>query len=339
MLKHNLHPFHFVNGRREAEEVRKRMTITLITLVGLVCVWLVGDFVYSLFVASRVRKWEASIERDADGVQEGCQAYAIGSGETAILLIHGINDSPQCYQRMAPVLAEEGYACRVMRLPGFALPNDRYAKATKEEWLAAVESEIRALRQSHARVAIVAHSLGGAVTIAHLLDNPEAVDGVVLLAPAVDVSDRRSPLFSTRAWHEFAKWTLPFTRITSSPFSNDCHDTEAGDYPGRTTFTPLAVAEETFQLIDANRGRAAQFKTPLMMVLAKDDQVIDWEAAERFYQEASSEPKTIRFMEDCGHAIPVDNGWESLTGEIAVFLRGLEAKGAQSPGGDRGPGD
>ena len=306
--------------------MRKRMTITLVTLFGLACVWLSGDFIYSLIVANRVKEWESSIERDRDGVQKGCQAYTIGGGETAVLLVHGINDSPQCYHKMAPALAEEGFTCRVMRLPGFALPNDRYAQATKEEWLAAVDREIRSLRQDHRRVAVVAHSLGGAVTIAHLLENPDALDAVVLLAPAVNVSNRRSPLLSTRAWHEFAKRSLPFTRVTSSPFSNDCRDTAAGEYPGRTTFTPLAVAEETFQLIDANRGRAAQFKTPLMMVLAKDDQVIDWQAAEQFYQQAPSTPKTIRFMDDCGHAIPVDHGWESLTREIAAFLRKSEAE-------------
>ena len=123
--------------------MRKRMTIVLGTLLGLVCVWLAGDLIYSLIVANRVKKWEASIERDGDGVQEGSQAYTVGSGAAAILLIHGINDSPQCYHKMAPVLAEEGFTCRVMRLPGFALPNDRYAQATKEEWLAAVDSEIQ----------------------------------------------------------------------------------------------------------------------------------------------------------------------------------------------------
>ena len=311
--------------------MRKRMTITLAALLGLACVWLSGDLIYSLIVANRIQKWESSIERDDDGVQEGCRAYTIGSGETAVLLIHGINDSPQCYHKMAPALAAEDFTCRVMRLPGFALPIHRYAQATRKEWLAAVDREVRSLRQDHRGVAVVAHSLGGAVTIAYLLENPRAADAVVLLAPAVNVSNRRSPLLSTRAWHEIAKRSLPFTRITCSPFSNDCHDTKAGEYPGRTPFTPLTIVEETFQLIDANRGRAAQFTTPLMMVLAKDDQVIDWQAAEQFYQQASSKDKAIRFMPDCGHAIPVDHGWQSLTGEIAAFLRKSGAEGRQQP--------
>ena len=301
--------------------MRKRTKIVLLVFPGLAGVWLSGDLIYSSMVAYRIKKWEASVERDDEGVQQGCREYTIGSGETAVLLIHGINDSPHCYHRMAPVLAEEGFTCRAMRLPGFAQPIERYAQATKGQWLAAVEHEIRRLRQDHRRVAIVAHSLGGAVTIACLLKNPKAVDAVVLLAPAVDVSNRRSPLFSTRTWHAIGSHSLWFTKVTSSPFGNDCRDAAEREYPGRTAFMPIAIAEQTFQLIDDNRGRAAEFETPLMMVLAKDDQVIDWQAAQRFYQQVSVDDKVIYYANQSGHAIPVDYGWESLTHEIAAFLR------------------
>jgi len=293
----------------------------LFVLFGSAGVWVLGDLVYSSIVAYRIKKWEASIERDDEGVQRGCREYTTGSGETVVLLIHGINDSPRCYHKMASTLAEEGFTCRVMRLPGFAEPIERYAQATKEQWLAAVEREIQSLRQHNRRVAIVAHSLGGAVTIAYLLDNPEAVDAVVLLAPAVDVSNRRSPLLSAQTWHEIGRLSLSFTKVTSSPFPNDCHDAAEREYPGRTAFMPVAVADQTFQLIDNNRGRAAEFKTPLMMVLTKDDRVIDWQAAEQFYREASSADKAILFMADSGHVIPLDYGWESLTRKIAAFLR------------------
>jgi esterase/lipase len=57
------------------------------------------------------------------------------------------------------------------------------------------------------------------------------------------------------------------------------------------------------------------------MVLAKDDQVVDWQAADQFYQDASSQPKAIRFMAESGHVIPLDYGWEDLTHEMAAFLR------------------
>ena len=301
--------------------MRRRLKILIFVLLGLALAWVLGDWVYSSMVAAGVKKWEDSIERDDQGVQKGCRQYTIGNGETAVLLIHGINDSPACYHKMAPVLAEEGFTCRVMRLPGFAEPIERYAKATKEQWLAAVKREIDSLREDHPQMAVIAHSLGGAVMIAHLLADPEAADAVVLLAPAVAVSSRRSPVLPVRFWHEIGKRLLIFTDITSSPFSIDCHDPTAADYPGRTRFTPIEIVDQTFQLVDHNHGRADEFTTPLMMVLSEEDKVIDSQAAEEFYQQAASEQKEVVFVDNCGHMPQVDTGWESLTRRIATFLR------------------
>jgi len=298
------------------------MIIALFVLLALAAVWLLGDFIYSCYVASQIRQREATVERDADGLEVGCREYTVGSGSTAILLVHGINDSPACYHKVTPALAEEGFTCRVMRMPGFAKPIPVYAKATRHQWLAAVKREIAALRQDHDRVVVVAHSLGGAVTIAHVLENPEAVDGVVLIAPAIEVSSRRSPVLPVRAWHEISQCVLPFTTVAYSPFPGDCYDLSALEYPGRIPFTPKSVADETFQLIDFNRGRAAELDLPLMMVLSKDDRVIDWQAAERFYEQASSEAKEVHFLENSRHVIPVDGDWEVLVQKIAEFARG-----------------
>jgi alpha-beta hydrolase superfamily lysophospholipase len=208
-----------------------------------------------------------------------------------------------------------------MRLPGFAEPIPRYAQATMEDWIAAVKREVLSLRQDHDRVAIVAHSLGAAVAIAYLLEEPDAADCAVLLAPAVEVSNRRSPLLSTRVWHEIGRRLLLFTSITYSPFPNDCHDPRERDYPGRMPFTPLASVDQTFRLIDNNRGRAGEFETPLLMVVTKADCVIDWQAAARFYEQAPATPKARRLLTNTGHAIPVDYDWEIVTREIAEFVR------------------
>lgn len=296
------------------------MKLLLLILLTIVVVWLWGDFFYSRIVARKIRKWEATIERDADGVRVGCREYTIGEGETALLLVHGINDSPKCYEKMAAALADRGFTCRVMRLPGFALPTEEYAKSTKEKWIAAVGSEVEQLRKNHDRVYIVAHSLGGAIAIAYVLANQNAVDKLVLLAPAVAVSDERSTLLSGRAWHEIGKRTLFFTRVTHSPFTNDTHDPDGHAYPWGTKFTPVAVIDQLFQLLDANKGRAGELQVPLLMALSKDDKIIDWQAAKQFFDDASSTDKEIFFTQDAGHAMTIDYGWQELTQEIAEFV-------------------
>ncbi len=297
------------------------MKLLALILLTLAVVWLWADFVYSRIIARRLAKWEASVERDADGVRKHCGAFTVGDGETAVLLIHGFNNGPPIFAKMAPALAEHGFTCRAMRLPGFGEPTDRYAKTTREQWIAAVEREVAVLRESHGHVVLVGHSLGGAIAIAYVLEHPDAADGIVLLAPAIKVSNARSPLFSVRTWHRLLKWTLVFTHVVQSNMPIDVRDPAEKNYPWSDPFIPRSVVDQLFLLLDANRGRAADLRTPLLMALSEDDQVIDSQAAKEYFNEAASTSKELRIMDRAGHAIPIDYGWRELTSEIAGFAR------------------
>jgi esterase/lipase len=296
----------------------KRICLALLTLVGL---WLAGDLIYSRVVNARLRAWEASVSWRPDGVRKGCAAYTIGSGSVAVLLVHGFNNAPRLYDKMAPLLAELGFTVRVMRLPGAAEPMANVKRTTHEQWIAATQDELKQLRARHQKVHVVAHSLGGAITIHCLVNDSSAADRAVLLAPVLGVSSRRSPLLPTRAWHTIGNRLLLFTTVTEAPFSLDVHDPDVRDYPWQNRFVARKSIDELFAMLDKNRGKAASFRTPLMMVLSRDDQVIDWRAAQQFYDNAQSSEKRLRFMADTGHAIPIDNGWRELTREIAEFLQ------------------
>src|SRR5206468_12893176 len=79
--------------------------------------WVGGDLLYSLVVGHLYRRWEAGIERDADGVRLGCREFTLGEGKDAVLLVHGFGDSPAIFRRIAPALAAKGFACHALRLP------------------------------------------------------------------------------------------------------------------------------------------------------------------------------------------------------------------------------
>jgi len=297
-----------------------RKTIAGLLSLALIAAWLTGDFVYSFRVARAVKAWEATQTRDESGVIEGAQAFSMGEGETAILLVHGINASPCIWRNIAPALAAEGFAVRAMRLPGFAEPMSQYAAATKEDWLAAVDEEVARLRESHPRVILVGHSLGGAITIAYSLQHPKAVDALVLLAPAVEVSSERSPVLPVRCWHEFARWTLAFTWLTESPFEPDCHDPAGRVFVGQSPFTPVATVDETFAVIDHNRVRATEISVPLLMFVAEEDPAVDTLAARRYFDAAGSEWKRLIVLDESGHLIPVDYQWRLVVTQMRDFL-------------------
>jgi carboxylesterase len=299
----------------------------LLLAVGILAIWFGGDLVYSLLMKRRYARWEAGIERDPDGVRRGCREYSVGEGDTALLLIHGFADAPTIYQRMAPALAEQGFRCRVMRLPHFAMPMDQYRRTDAAQWREAVRAELRELRGHHARVVVVAHSLGAAVAVDYLADDPGAADAAVLLAPLLAVSRRRSPLLSPRAWHRLLDRTLIFTDRVGMLFSPDLRDPEALLLMKTDRFVPRGVFRELMRLVERNRDRAGAFRIPLFMALGEHDEVVDNGAAERFYRACAAATKSLRRVAGAAHVLPMDPGWQALTEDVARFIRELPASG------------
>lgn len=293
----------------------------LVVLIVVALVWLLGDFIHAAVINYRLRRWISTLSWGDDGVREDCRAYSSGQGEFALLLVHGFNNSPRIWDRMVPQLVASGFHCRVMRLPGFAERPNETRKATAEHWLAAIESELQELQAEHPRVAIVGHSLGAVAAIRHLSENPGAAESAVLIAPALAVSNRRSPLLPTRVWHEFGRWTLLFTRFVESPFTMDVHDPERRDYTYGSSFAHRGAIDELYRLTDRVREGDVPFRTPMMMILSRDDQIVSWQAAEHFLRQGSSPENLLVFAPDTGHELPIDNGAEELALQMAGWLQ------------------
>lgn len=289
-------------------------------VLATVLIWVGGDFLYSQVIEYRLQQWERTIERDFRGVQKNFTAYSEGEGETAILMVHGFNDSPSAYHKISPQLAARGFHCRVTRLPGFAKPVHEYGLSTAEQWTAHVAEEISQLRQSYDRVWVMAHSLGGATTINVVLEQQPEIDGLILLAPAIDVSSRRSPLLPTRTWHEVGQKLLLFTTVTENPFSVDVKDHAEARRTDRCKFSCLSTVDQMFTLIDANRDRAAEIQLPTLMVLSGDDRVVDSEACQTWFESMGSQHKQLVVNARAGHALPYDFGWETIVDETVNFI-------------------
>ncbi len=298
---------------------RKMLTIGIIALVAVV-LWMTGDFLYSRIVLAQLDRYERSLAWDDRGLRLGEAEFETGAGSTALLLVHGINFSPIAYRNFGPELAQRGFKCRAMRLPGFAQHVRDYADFQYPEWVAAVDREVQALAATHEHVVVVAHSLGAAVVLRYLLERQPKIAAVVLIAPAIEVSNARSPFLSTRFWHEFAKRTLVFTRIVLSPFDYDVHDPSVIPTIPQRQFTPRAIVDQTFAMIDQNRGQASRINVPLLMIVSPTDQVIDTPAAEAYFNAWGNSLKTLHVQVQAGHLIPLDYGWQDAVLAIVEFL-------------------
>jgi carboxylesterase len=311
-------PFRFFLHRRWPFLAGIGVILVLASLV------LTGDPLYGFTVRLRHAQWERGIERDADGVRRGCRPFEVGSGTAALLLIHGFGDSPLVFRPLADRLAENGYLARAMRLPGFGEPMEQYRKADLDAWAAAVDEELSALRQHHAEVWMVGHSTGAAIALLQQIEGPSRADGLILLAPLVQVADDRSPLLPARTWFEVLRSHLRQTRYVENPFPRDIRDPEAGRNLPDDRFVPISIYTELFALIDRIENGASTIQVPVLMGLSPHDQVIDTAAAAAYFDDlASPRKRQVQFSES-GHMMMIDSDRERVADAVHAFIRANE---------------
>jgi carboxylesterase len=289
--------------------------------VAVPLLWLGGDLAYSLIVKHLYSRWESGIERDAEGVRVGCREFTLGEGADAVLLIHGFGDSPAVFQLMAPALAAKGFTCHGLRLPLYGQSMSQYRRTSAVQWRDAARSAITELRGRHRRVYLLAHSLGAAVAVEAVAEPAAVVDGMVLLAPLFDVSSRRSPFLPVHAWYRLLDSLLLFTDYVRTAYPADLWNESARALMRDDKFIPRVVIRDLFALVARNRGRAKTFAIPLLMILARHDRIVDNRAAERFFNDCAAQPKRLQYVEDAGHMLPLDQGWEKSVEEAARFYR------------------
>lgn len=291
------------------------------TILILLAVFLSANTLHAVWIDIRRRRWERHIQRGSDGVIKGAEAYTVGHGPIAVLWLHGFADTPQTFRRMADRLAAAGpYTCRVMRFTGAAEPLPIAARQSLESTLAELRAEAIALRCQHRQVWLIGHSMGAALALLAILDDPSLADGIALLAPMIRVSRRRSPLLPPHVWFALAQMALPLSKKFESCFKVNATavDDPAFTYH-RDRFIPFATYRTVFRLTKALSRRGCDLRVPVFAALSEADRVVDTPAAIHWLSQCP-EPKRILTLSNTAHAIPLEPAWRQVTDDIHDFI-------------------
>jgi basic membrane protein A and related proteins len=123
--------------------------------------------------------------------------------QRGVLIIHGFMGSPLSSRPLAEYLNTHGYFVHCPLLPGHGhYPNKLY-KVPAKAWLAEVEEAYTLARANVNELFIIGHSMGN-VLGAHLVLKYDDIRGMAMLAPIIDVPDRRL------RWVKYARFFLPW---------------------------------------------------------------------------------------------------------------------------------
>ncbi len=155
----------------------------------------------------------------------------------AVVLLHGLTDSPYSQRHIAQFYRDHGFLAIVPRLPAHGTVPAALTDVEWEQWAAATRLAVREARRRSdpsAPLHIVGFSNGGALALIHALDslgNPQIArpDRVVLLSPMVGITSfarfaglaslpAHLPAFAKAAWLSVVPEFNPF-KYNSFPVS------------------------------------------------------------------------------------------------------------------------
>lgn len=240
--------------------------------------------------------------RDTDGVVRGAGGFVLpGTSDSAVLLIHGFNDTPQSMRFLANDMNRQGFTVHVPRLPGHGVSiSEMIHTAMRTGWQLTVRDEWQAMRARYHDVHLCGQSMGGALAVLLAAEFGDA-KSLVLLAPYLGWPQRMR-------WQQYGasvlQWFTPYIRnIGGSDSIHDPAERALALGPGLVTARMLgelqSVAESAEQVLP-------ELRLPTLYMQSRQDNRIRVVEAMRYFEKIGSARKELQWLEGCGHIISAD---------------------------------
>jgi carboxylesterase len=259
------------------------------------------------------RAFAARFPRGVDGVVSGAEGFRLhGTNGRALLLLHGLGDTPQSLRYLGDRLHAAGYTVHAPLLPGHGRGLREFADASAARYLEAVRRELDWLESASDWVGLVGLSMGGALATRLAAASPR-VRVLVLLAPYLEAP----PLV------QWLARTAPLWGLLV-PYLAGRGETSVHDPVARSAsraygvFTPRAVRALVATAAAARHSLAA-VTAPTLMVHSREDNRIPSELAERASGTLRA-PTERHWVAGCGHVITVDFCRDAVASRVLDFL-------------------
>ncbi len=246
--------------------------------------------------------------------------FDLPGGPDVVLLLHGLTGSPFEVRPVAERLHAAGVRCLAPLLPGHEGPH-ALAATSWRDWLDGARGALEALGEGR-RTLVVGSSMGALLACALAAESPGRVDGLALLAPALELTPagrlaawlaRRTPLASL--------WTLVPKRGGSDVAdpvmraANPCLDA-----------VPLRSVGELAELEEHVERLLARVRCPVLVVAGARDHTVTLAGARRLARRIGERARLV-VLPRSQHLVAIDRDRDRCVAEVASFFDSLPVRG------------
>jgi carboxylesterase len=247
-----------------------------------------------------------------------------GEGPVGVLLLHGLTGTPAEMAPVAEALAGK-FPLFVVRVAGHGTSVEDLARTSWADWYASAIAGADALLAATPRIVIVGLSMGALLAVRLAIERRDAVAGVVLLSPAIELGRvwvRRLRLALKLLAAADARPTVQgwLSRLAMTKGGSDIADLEVrAHHPGYRR-VPLRALLNILELQRLVWAAAPALSQPTLVVHAANDHTCPIDGARRLFARLGSSEKRMVELERCFHVITVDCERDRVIAEVAAFL-------------------
>lgn len=247
--------------------------------------------------------------------------------KAVVIIVHGLAEHSGRYSHVAEFLTHKGYAVDTFDLRGHGQSEGtpRIFINSFDEYLTDLDQFLDRVRQRHSGkpIFLLGHSMGGTVVSLYCTTRQPIINGVILSAPTLKISDDISPFLikiSGLLGRLFPK--LKTIKLDSSAISRDpevvkWYDTDPLNYRGGI---PARLGAEFNQAIIRIQGLMEKLSLPLLILQGTADRLSDPEGSKQLYSRASAKDKTLKLYDDLYHEVLNEPEKEQVLTDIVQWL-------------------
>ena len=253
--------------------------------------------------------------------------------DTAVLLLHGLCSTPDELLPLHAALRSAGCTVVAPRIAGYSFdPLAPVQRASSwHTWIAAIESEVDALRRKHARVALVGISAGASLALAAAIRCGTRIDAMVLMSTTLRFDGWAIPR---------TQWLLPLALYT--PLGRWWSYRERPPYGVKNERVRAWIERELQQrrisragaavlgidhlrehdrLIRHVRSRLGQVHCPRVLAIhAREDEVASLANLDLLARGLGTSRLRTLVLDNSYHMVSIDNDRQQVASETTAFV-------------------
>lgn len=255
--------------------------------------------------------------KSADGTGLAGYRWRAEPDRATLVLVHGYCDHANRYPELVEAALKRGYSVAALDLRGHGRSSGKPGHIqSMTQYLEDLEALVDEVRHEGKPMFLVAHSMGGLVSIRYLQSGRRGeFQGLVLSSPYLGLAlelpawKRTAALMMTRLWPSFSMPTgIPLSDLSRS--AEVVRRTTEDKLYGRTA-TSRAFTEQLQAHSDAFE-QASTLQLPILLLVAGSDRIAQSSAAKRFFELLEADDKRQVVFDAMYHEIFADPDREKI---------------------------